>query len=382
MKILFTGDVNFRGFENLDGNRSRQTLEMVEPYINKADFVIPNLECPLGDKEKYTPIKKSGPNLICDAENICFLKEMRAYAVTLANNHMGDFGGAAVKDTLKLLDENNIGHTGAGENISDAYEALRIEKNGVSVSILSVCENEFGIANETEAGSAGYSPRRLFGKIRDEKERSDFVVVVFHGGNEFCPLPSPDTAERYRMLCDMGADAVVAGHTHCPQGFEVYDGKPIVYSMGNFVFKSSSERDKNNSWYYGYFTLLDAEKTGLSFRIVPYRFDEASEKIIVFEGGEKAAMLDYIDGLSRIIENEKELKRYFSGWALLHPWFPRLPENIDDLGNYNAAECYDLISCEAHLSQAMQLAEVFLKNEVADAKVAAEEISALQKMPV
>lgn len=69
----------------------------MQPYIDTVDFVIPNLECPLADKEKYTPIKKAGPNLICNPENITFLKAMNTYAVTLANNHTGDYGDGAIK---------------------------------------------------------------------------------------------------------------------------------------------------------------------------------------------------------------------------------------------------------------------------------------------
>ena len=96
MKILFTGDINFRGKENLTFEESEKILSQVLPYTNEVDFVIPNLECPLADKEKHKPIKKSGPNLICAPENICFLKALNTDAVTIANNHIGDFGEGAV----------------------------------------------------------------------------------------------------------------------------------------------------------------------------------------------------------------------------------------------------------------------------------------------
>ena len=193
----------------------------VLPFINDVDFVIPNPECPLADINKHKPIKKSGPNLICGTENICFLKALNADAVTLANNHIGDFGEGAVKETLSLLEENNIKYAGAGKGVEEAYKACRIEKNGSSVSIISVCENEFGMATENTYGSAGYNPKKLLKQLKEEKAASDYVIVVFHGGNEFNPLPSPDTVDRYRFICDMGADAVIGGHTHCPQGYEI-----------------------------------------------------------------------------------------------------------------------------------------------------------------
>ena len=82
----------------------------------------------------------------------------------------------------------------------------------------------------------------------------------------------------------MGADAVIAGHTHCPQGYETYNGKPIIYSMGNFLFKNTEKTDNKDSWYYGYFTILDINKSKISFDIVPYQFDIPGTKLTVFDG--------------------------------------------------------------------------------------------------
>lgn len=383
MKIMFTGDINFRMLENLDYDKSTEILSEVMPYVKEADFVIPNLECPLGEEADYTPIKKSGPNLICGENNVCFLKAMNAYGVTIGNNHIGDFGDEALRNTLKVLDENNIRYAGAGENIEKAYEPIRIESENTTVSILSACENEFGLATETKPGSAAYNTRRLFNKIKAEKECGNLVIVVFHGGNEHNPLPSPDSVDHYRMFCDMGADAVVAGHTHCPQGYEMYDGKPIVYSMGNFFFNFSAydaEKAASNPWYYGYVTMLDIQKSGISAEIVPYKFDIS--KITVFDGEEKALMMKYIESLSEIIQNPIELKEHFKGWAMCHLWTPTMPEDIDNLENYPAGGNYNQITCEAHLSLSRQIFEILFNDEVAAAKKRIEEIQTLAKMPV
>lgn len=382
MKIMFTGDLNFRGIENLDSEKSKKILTDIIPYTEKVDFVIPNLECPLGNKEKYVPIKKAGPNLICSEECVSFLKALNTYAVTLANNHIGDYGSEALINTLDILKENNIKHVGAGKNIEEAYKALKIEKDNITVSILSVCENEFGIADENQAGSAGYAPRRLLNRIKEEKALNNLVIVVFHGGNEFNPLPSPDTAERYRFVCDMGADAVVGGHTHCPQGYEMYGRKPIIYSMGNFLFKNDKRTEEKDGWYYGYITMLDINENGICFDIVPYRFDIAGTKITVFDGKEKTLMEAYIDNLSKIIQKPYELKQYFKGWALNHPWIPELPQNINELSGYNASGNYDLLKCEAHLSQAKQTLEILHNDEVGEISIWQDKISALQKMPL
>ncbi len=384
MKLLFTGDVNFRGQSGLTYEKSLDILSEVMPYAEAADFVIPNLECPLADEKKYTPIKKAGPNLICAPENICFLKAMGAYAVTMANNHTGDYGDGAVFDTLALLEENNIAHAGAGKNKDEAYAAMYVEKDGIKASILSVCENEFGLATKDKAGSAGYDVRMLLSRIREEKQAADRVIVVFHGGNEFNPLPSQDTQERYKLACDMGADAVVGGHTHCPQGFEIYDGKPIIYSMGNFLFVSSGKREASDSWYYGYMTLLSVDKNGIIPEIIPYKFNPEGTKITVFEGEDKKKMLDYIGVLNDIIKNPDELKEYFKGWAWrCRMWqWPTTPSSFDDLSGYNSSGFFDIIKCEAHVSLEKQLMEIFFEEDMEKAKIMCEKISALSIMPV
>ncbi len=332
-------------------------------------------------KELY-PDQKSRPEPDLPEWGIAFLQAMDTAAVTLANNHIGDYGDAALENTLRLLEESGIRHAGAGADISAAYAAMRLEKQGMTLSVLSVCENEFGIAGENKAGSAGYDPRRLMHKLQEEKDNCDFVVVVFHGGNEFDPLPSPDTQERYRMICDMGADAVIAGHTHCPQGYEIYHGKPILYSLGNFFFLPREEKGEKDAWYYGYFTILDLDRSRLSFEVIPYRFDVAGKRITVFSGEEREKMKEYIAHLSAIIQDPYALKQYFKGWALDHPWIPQLPKNFNDLAGYNAAGHYDLLKCEAHCSQAKQALEVLFQDEVDAVKVWQEKIRALQIMPV
>lgn len=369
MKLLFTGDVNFRGKDSLTLEESKAILSQVQPYLDSVDFRIVNLECPLGCINEYKPILKAGPNLICSERNLPFLKAFNANAVTLANNHIGDYGEAATKNTISVLEDNNILFAGAGENIDAAYKALRLEKDGITVSIISVCENEFGMATENSYGSAGYNPRLLLKQIKEEKSSSDYVVVVFHGGNEHNPLPNPDTVERYRFICDMGADAVIGGHTHCPQGYEIYDGKPIVYSMGNFLFKSSEERNEKDSWYYGYMSILEIADS-ITLKTVPYKFNNEATKIKAL-GNE---MSEYIDKLSKIIQNPELLKNYFKGWSYLHKWLPSLSE-----GNFGG---FDLARCEAHHSQMKEILEIYAYKDFENAKYWAEEVKKLQKMPV
>ena len=379
MKILFTGDINFRAMPTQTAEEYKKIVEEVAPFVAKVDYLIPNLECPLAEEGKYQPIKKSGPPLICDPGHIEFLKAFRADAVTIAHNHIGDFGDGALRDTIKLLSDAGILYAGAGENLDEAYRAIRLEKDGESVSILSVCENEFGIATESTPGSAVYNPRRLMGKIAEEKKVSRYVVVVFHGGCEYNPLPSPDTVERYRFIIDMGADAIIGGHTHCPQGYETYRGKPIIYSMGNFLFKGIEGMGSTSQWFYGYMTSLTLGEK-ISFEIIPYTFDHDGTRISVFTGEKLSKMTTYINKLCEIIQDPKLLYLYFKGWTWGNKHFPSFPVNYDS--TEKSAPNYNLVKCESHHSKTVELAKIFFNEEFELAAEWAEKIAALQIIPV
>ncbi len=380
MRISFIGDINFRSFDKITEEQSKTILTEVNRELCNADFRVANLETPLTDKDKYEPIEKSGPNHIYSPACISFLNVLNTDVAVLANNHMGDYGDQALIDTARLLEDNHIKHIGAGENIFEAYKSVRLEKDGMTVSLIAVCENEFGLADENKCGTAAYRPRLLFQTICAEKKKCDRVVVIFHGGNEFNPLPSPDTVERYRMICDMGADALIAMHTHCPQGYENYNGKPIVYSMGNFMFQSAAERQENDSWYYGYLSHLDIGEYGIELAITPYRFDKTG-RITVFKGAAKDRMTAHLRALSDIIQDMEELHKYFMGWCYDHRWFLTPPESYGDMKNKLSGQL-NLIFCEAHLSMLKENYRLLNSGEESIAIEYSRKIKALSRMPI
>ena len=383
MKLLFSGDINFRGLDGLDYVRSQEMVADILPYVESVDYTVYNIECAMGNVAEHKPIEKGAPCLMSAPENICFLQAMRTDAVTLANNHVGDFGDSGTIATVELFEKNGIQYAGAGRNLEDAYRAIRFEKNGESVSILSVCEHETGLAGRNVAGAAGYNERLLLRRIREEKMRSDYVVVVFHGGNEFNPFPSPDTVDRYRFVCDMGADALIGGHPHCVQGYEIYDGKPIVYSLGNFMFKSGAERQVPEQWYHGYLAILNLGENS-KLEIVPYSFDDRLTKISVRTGEEREKMLAYIDEISAVIGQPELLENYFMGWA----WLMRtdaarfkMPDDFDKLEQYNASTHLNLAICDAHISLRKMLIKTILNGKIVEAMEWAEKVQAYKKMP-
>ncbi len=356
MRILIGGDVCFKVTREAAGAAyCRNVLRQVLPAFRQADVRLLNLENPLALPGVGAPIVKSGPCISGLPQNLAFLQECGTDCAVLANNHFGDYGPDAAVATLHLLNENGIAHVGGGEDAGQAYEAFRAERDGVSVSFLAVCENEFGCADSNSSGAAGYDPRRLYRRIREEKQRSDKVVVIFHGGNEENPLPSPDTVDRYRMLIDWGADAVVGGHPHCMQGYEVYRDCPIVYSMGNFYFPHP---DCGDGWHHGYLVQLELlPGQPVSFVPVPYVHDPETDTLRLLTGAEKDRILCYLQKLSRITADATLLERYFDAWCVMKGIYyaghlqsgtdlrqkPFSPEQQRQL-----AQEKNVLSCEAH----------------------------------
>lgn len=350
MKIIFASDLGFRG---VDERLSREYIEEVfrdaKECMKNYDFRMLNLETIFN--ESFPPIAKSGPNNRALPGYMYALEYMNIDAVGLANNHTGDYGEGCVLYNLDFLREKGIAYAGAGRNIEEAYEAITFEKDGERVSVIAVCENEFGTADRCSAGSAGFSLSKTYEAIKREKEKGNYAVVYFHGGNEGNPFPSPKKRELYRLFVEFGADAVIAMHTHCPQGYEIYKDAPIIYSMGNFFFtpNPSSPPPSDDAYYCGYMSEVEFIDGKVKFRPVPYRY--STDGLRVLKGDELHGLMQYLKALCEPIADEAELERYFRGWCLImgpayaaHAKFDK-----EQIGNKELT-CHlrNAFNCEAH----------------------------------
>lgn len=402
VKCIIGGD--FSTFKTRDARPateefSRGVLAELMPYLDAADIRICNLENVLIDEADEAPIRKVGPSLRGAPEEVGFLRAGGFDCVTLANNHLGDHGEGAVMKTIALLDENGIAHIGGGANIEEAYRPWYAERNGLRIAFLTVCENEFGCAGETTAGSAGYRQKRLFDAIGREKSAADFVIVIFHGGQERNPVPSPSVIERYRLLIDVGADAVIAMHTHCIEGYEYYKDKPIVYSMGNLYFPVIGEwgvftqGGERSPWFYGYLSELTVERgKPIKFRPIPYRMVDECSRIEVPVGERREAILAYIERLSAIIADPSEVSRLYDAWCTeagmnylrqSMTYSPSLeepspaPEVLTQITRYRG-----VMTCESHNAMLTRLSELLHLGKLDEAREALPELKELQKMPI
>lgn len=306
MKILITGDFapQARLAKQIEEKQfSKVFPEDIRHIIKSADFSFVNFESPIVE-DGYKPIHKCGPNLRCTEEAAEAVKYAGFTSVTMANNHILDFGAEGLHKSVECCKAQGLDIVGVGDNLKDAEEILYIEKDGNTLAVINCCEHEFTIATDTEAGANPLNPIRQFYAIQKAKNMADNVLVIVHGGHEMFQLPSPRMVETYHFFIDAGADAVVNHHQHCYSGYEMYKEKPIFYGLGNFCF--DEEGPRNCSWNEGYMVMLEFTADGIGYELYPYT--QCNEKAAVSLMTDKVAFLKEIDKFNNIIKNPSLLK--------------------------------------------------------------------------
>ena len=163
--------------------------------------------------------------------------------VTLANNHILDFGPEGITDSIKALDGAGIRHVGAGENREQAERLEILEVNGKRIGFLGTSRvymsADWAAGPEHPGVFSTYDPARAVEAIKTARGQCDYLVVYVHWGVERETEPKDYQRAMGHQYIDAGADLVIGSHPHVLQPVEYYNGKPIVYSLGNFVFGSS-----------------------------------------------------------------------------------------------------------------------------------------------
>lgn len=311
VKLLIAGDCCLGGrTANLEAAQLAPLFEEVKPIIQSADAALVNLETAVIASD-LKPIKKAGPALKTDARILDMIREIGFIGVTLANNHFADYGQQGVEESLRLLDEHKLWHVGAGMNAEEAAEVGYLQVGDKKIAVINACEHEFTIATDTKAGCNALDSIKIALQITKAKKNADYVAVIIHGGHEHYNLPAPRMQEMYRAFVDFGADAVVNHHQHCYSGYEMYNGKPIVYGLGNFFFDWQG-RDKN--WNEGYMAQLTfGKKTELE--LIPYIQNAEEVGMRLMNEVEKEKFEKKIASLNNIIADPKQLQAHLIDWA-------------------------------------------------------------------
>jgi poly-gamma-glutamate capsule biosynthesis protein CapA/YwtB (metallophosphatase superfamily) len=230
--------------------------------LAEADYRIGNLEVPGRHQAvSRTPARSSAS--VPHPRTLSVLQG-RFDSVSLANNHSGDYGRDAFIETMQHLDRAGIAYFGGGRNLAAAHTPLWIEKKGLKIAVLAY--NEFK-PRAFEAGAdwpgiAWSEDDQVIADIRAAKAAgADLVIPFMHWGWEKETRPSERQRTFARKMIDEGAALVVGSHPHVTQGAEIYKGKPIVYSLGNFVFDGFDYPEALRGWLLR----LKLDKSGVLF---------------------------------------------------------------------------------------------------------------------
>ncbi len=212
------------------------------PLLSHADLVFANLEAPFG--ENGVPLVEKSYTFQVNPRLISALVAGRINLLSLANNHIMDYGISHLKKTVQLLDSAGIQHAGAGLHQKEACREACLEVRGLRMALVAYSltfPKEFW-ATDTSAGTCFPWAPKVFRKIKELEAHYDVVIVSCHWGQELLEVPKMYQIELAHRLIDAGADIILGHHPHVVQGIEVYHGGLIAYSLGNFVFGSYSEK--------------------------------------------------------------------------------------------------------------------------------------------
>lgn len=297
MTILFSGDVLLSDHVLNAYSRAGGISGVLDGgYLNaiqSADYFVVNEEFPFSSRGTQAADKQYTFRLA--PEKVSMFQEMGIDAVTLANNHALDYGTDALLDTCEVLDGAGILHTGAGKDLNAAKQPVVFEKNGQRVALIGatrvIPEAGWAAANGHPGMLSSYevSVEPLLAQIAECHAQGEKVVVLIHWGIERDEMPQEYQRALAKRYIDAGADLVIGSHPHVLQGIEYYKGKPIFYSLGNFVFGSSIPKTM----------LVQAEFSGdsLDLKLIPGTSSGGYTRTLT-DAGAKTQFYQYLGGIS------------------------------------------------------------------------------------
>ena len=241
--------------------------EEIKNKFEDNDFRILNLETPITSYSK--PINKCGKSQRTCNNSIDILQYLRIDLLALANNHIMDYGEVGLRDTILELDKRSIAHVGAGKDIIEASNPyVVITKDNKKMGIYNCCEHEFNIVTPNSPGANPYDPLTSFEHIEDLRKKCDYIIVLYHGGKEYYPYPTPNLQKACHKMIDKGADLVIVQHTHCIGCDELYHDGTIVYGQGNFYSTGTDQRVRPES------LLIRVDTNSRRIEYIPIRKDK------------------------------------------------------------------------------------------------------------
>jgi poly-gamma-glutamate synthesis protein (capsule biosynthesis protein) len=292
--LMFAGDVNLSdSFTEVVGQNYSQVFAKMNEY-READLAMINLEnaftrAPEVGADKQQLKHKAAP------EYVKVLTEGGVDLVNLANDRIMDYEEEGLADTIETLAKAGIHHLGAGMDLKEARRPQIIEVKGKLIAYLGYYDADLRAAKEGQAGiNASYNDR-IAADIAVLRDKVDWIIVNYHWGVELSDYPGDWQIDLARFTIDRGADLVVGHHPRVLQGAEIYKGRPIIYSLGNFIFGGNSASD-----YETAVLRVSLKENKMKAEFLPVVVQNYQPQIVAGEKGEE--ILRHIGHLSSIFE--------------------------------------------------------------------------------
>ncbi|MBC8066058.1 MAG: CapA family protein, partial [Chlorobia bacterium] len=273
-------------------------LSALRPLFESGDVGIANLEIPLTNSTRATPFKSAAELrartqyiLKADPQHVLGIKGSGIDMVSLANNHVMDYGVDGLNQMTALLTKHNIPYTGAGPTISEAKEvvskypvallsALAFMNTGSMTKLVPATAKKPGLHALIFNATINKKNREyLTNWISGQRDGEEIMIVALHWGIERMTVPTPYQVNLARACIDAGADVVWGHHPHVLQGAELYKGKPILYSMGNLISKKEGPTGLVRLYYEDFklkkFRFLPLQIAGMRVKPVPTKSEQA-----------------------------------------------------------------------------------------------------------
>jgi hypothetical protein len=254
-KIIFVGDIcldkalyknkndNTKYISELTaGNLINKNIDFLEKFnflFKNADKCIGNLETAITEEEEAC---EKDFTFNSDESSITFLKKYFD-ALSIANNHSYDYGKKGFMDTITKLNKYDLKYFGGGKNLVEARKPIFYFEKGIHIAVLSYdlsikSNNKIAEATNEKPGIVWAYKKYLKNDIEKVKNKNiDFIILYIHWGKEYEKIASElDQLDIAQYSIDCGVDIIIGTHPHVPQNIDIYKGKPIFYSLGNFIF--------------------------------------------------------------------------------------------------------------------------------------------------
>ena len=238
VKTSFLGDICLNGVYEEMYLTGKKPFKNIKKIFDDDTIVIGNLECFSRGKDGVNELKK--PRLDTSLDTLNYLKDFNLQIACLANNHVFDHLDDGFEKTIKFLSENNIEKLGASLDDEIYSQPFILEENGIKIGLLNYVTKDTNpnAPEGTKVNLNWFDVDKTVTEINGIKDKVDHVVIILHWGGrvEGGLYPDFDQPKTARKLIDAGADLIIGHHSHTVQPFEVYKGKHIFYSLGNFCF--------------------------------------------------------------------------------------------------------------------------------------------------